>query len=107
MRHEMLTQRALLCYRANTKRGTLSQHFVTHVVPPLASINRMPHYPPLPPPLGGRWGLTFLVNEMPHPGDELPCYSRMGMGVGSPQIFYFYLKSIYNSACVCVCCTSH
>ena len=23
------------CHRANTKRGTLSQHFVTHVVPPL------------------------------------------------------------------------
>ena len=34
MRHEMLTQRALFCHRANTKRGTLSQHFVTHVVPP-------------------------------------------------------------------------
>ena len=37
MRHEMLTQRALFCHRANTKRGTLSQHFVTHVVPPLCS----------------------------------------------------------------------
>ena len=36
MRHEMLTQRALFCHRANTKRGTLSQHFVTHVVPPLS-----------------------------------------------------------------------
>ena len=35
MRHEMLTQRALFCHRANTKRGTLSQHFVTRVVPPL------------------------------------------------------------------------
>ena len=35
MRHEMLTQHALFCHRANTKRGTLSQHFVTHVVPPL------------------------------------------------------------------------
>ena len=23
------------CHRANTKTGTLSQHFVTHVVPPL------------------------------------------------------------------------
>ena len=23
------------CHRANTKSGTLSQHFVTHVVPPL------------------------------------------------------------------------
>ena len=35
MRHEMLTQRALFCHHANTKPGTLSQHFVTHVVPPL------------------------------------------------------------------------
>ena len=35
MRHKMLTQRALFCHRTNTKRGTLSQHFVTHVVPPL------------------------------------------------------------------------
>ena len=35
MRHEMLTQRALFCHPTNTKRGTLSQHFVTHVVPPL------------------------------------------------------------------------
>ena len=35
MRHEMLTQRALFCHRANTKTGTLSQHFVTHVVPTL------------------------------------------------------------------------
>ena len=35
MRHEILTQRALFCHRANTKTGTLSQHFVTHVVPPL------------------------------------------------------------------------
>ena len=34
MRHEMLTQRALFCHRANTITGTLSQHFVTHVVPP-------------------------------------------------------------------------
>ena len=38
MRHEMLTQRALFCHHANTKRGTLSQHFVTHVVPPLGSV---------------------------------------------------------------------
>ena len=35
MRHEMLTQRALFCHHANTKRGTPSQHFVTHFVPPL------------------------------------------------------------------------
>ena len=38
MRHEMLTQRALFCHRTNTKRGTLSQHFVTHVVPPLVAM---------------------------------------------------------------------
>ena len=31
MRHELLTQRALL---SQCKKGTLSQHFVTHVVPP-------------------------------------------------------------------------
>ena len=35
MQHEMLTQRAIFCHCANTKRGTLGQHFVTHVVPPL------------------------------------------------------------------------
>ena len=35
MRHEMLTQRALFCHHVNIKRGTLSQHFMTHVVPPL------------------------------------------------------------------------
>ena len=35
MRHEMLTQRALFYHHANTKTGTLSQHFVPHVVPPL------------------------------------------------------------------------
>ena len=29
MHHKMLTQRALFCHRANTKRGTLSQHFMT------------------------------------------------------------------------------
>ena len=39
MRHEMLTQHALFCHRANTKRGMLSQHFVTHVVPPLGIIH--------------------------------------------------------------------
>ena len=36
MRHEMLTQRAPFCIGAMAKKGTLSQHFVTHVVPPLA-----------------------------------------------------------------------
>ena len=30
MRHEMLTQRALFCHRANTKRGSLSQYFVKY-----------------------------------------------------------------------------
>ena len=35
MRHEMLTQRALFCIDSNTKKGTLSQQFVTHVAPPL------------------------------------------------------------------------
>ena len=38
MRHEMLTQRALFCHHTNTKRGTLSQQFVTHVVPLLGHI---------------------------------------------------------------------
>ena len=36
MRHKMLTQRAPFCIGAMAKKGTLSQHFVTHVVPPLA-----------------------------------------------------------------------
>ena len=35
MRHEMLTQRAWFCIGVMAKKGTLSQHFVTHVVPPL------------------------------------------------------------------------
>ena len=35
MRHEMLTQHAPFCIGAMAKKGTLSQHFVTHVVPPL------------------------------------------------------------------------
>ena len=35
MRHEMLTQRAPFCIGAMAKKGTLSQHFVTYVVPPL------------------------------------------------------------------------
>ena len=33
MLHEMLTQRALFCIDSNTKKGTLSQQFVTHVAP--------------------------------------------------------------------------
>ena len=36
MRHEMLTQRAPFCIGVMAKKGTLSQHFVTHVVPPLS-----------------------------------------------------------------------
>ena len=39
MRHEMLTQRACFCIGAMAKKGTLSQHFVTHVVPPLGIIH--------------------------------------------------------------------
>jgi hypothetical protein len=35
MRHELLTQRALVCIDVMAKRVTLSQHFVTRVVPPL------------------------------------------------------------------------
>jgi hypothetical protein len=35
MCHEMLTQRALFCIDVMAKRVTLSQHFVTCVVPPL------------------------------------------------------------------------
>ena len=37
MRHELLTQCGLFCIGVNAKKGTLSQHFVTHVVPPLVS----------------------------------------------------------------------
>ena len=35
MHHEMLTQRAPFCIDVMAKKGMLSQHFVTHVVPPL------------------------------------------------------------------------
>ena len=35
MRHEMLTQRTRFCIGEMAKKGTLSQHFVTHVVPPV------------------------------------------------------------------------
>ena len=37
MRHELLTQCALFCIGVNAKKGTLSQHFVMHVVPPLGT----------------------------------------------------------------------
>ena len=33
MRHEMLTQRAPFCIGVMAKKGTLSQHFMTRVVP--------------------------------------------------------------------------
>ena len=39
MRHEMLSQRAPFCIGTMAKKGTLSQHFVTLVVPPLESAN--------------------------------------------------------------------
>ena len=38
MRHEMLTQCAPFCIGVMAKKGTLSQHFVTHVVPPLPKV---------------------------------------------------------------------
>ena len=38
MHHEMLIQRAPFCIGAMAKKGTLSQHFVTHVVPPLGRV---------------------------------------------------------------------
>ena len=58
MRHEMLTQRALFCHHANTKPGTLSQHFVTHVVPPLTlnhavALSNSMHAPCMPHPMLG------------------------------------------------------
>ena len=40
MGHELLTQRALYCIGGNAKKGTLSQHFVTHVIPLLAHTPR-------------------------------------------------------------------
>ena len=43
MRHEMLTQRAPFCIGAMAKKDTLSQHFVTHVVPPLESCTNNEH----------------------------------------------------------------
>ena len=41
MRHEMLNQRARFCIGVMAKKGTLSQHFVTHVVPPLSSVTEL------------------------------------------------------------------
>ena len=43
MRHEMLTQRDPFCIGAMAKKGTLSQHFVTRVVPPLNPDALWPH----------------------------------------------------------------
>ena len=33
--HELLTQHALFSIGVDAKKGTLSQHFMTHIVPPL------------------------------------------------------------------------
>ena len=46
MRREMLTQQKR---QADSKKGTLSQHFVTHVVPPLGSTSSRMHNGSLPP----------------------------------------------------------
>ena len=45
MRHEMLTQRAPFCIGAMAKKDTLSQHFVTHVVPPLDTAHGWTSFP--------------------------------------------------------------
>ena len=42
MRYGMLTQRALCCHHANTKRGTLSQHSMT-ACPVLTVHRQWPH----------------------------------------------------------------
>ena len=41
MHHELLTQQALFCIGVDARKGTLSQHFVTHVVPPLKIFTSM------------------------------------------------------------------
>ena len=41
MRHEMLTQHAPFCIGVMAKKGMLSQHFVTHVIPPLDAGNSL------------------------------------------------------------------
>ena len=44
MRHEMLTQHAPFCGTKCcpfTKKGMLSQHFVTHVIPPLSYVHEL------------------------------------------------------------------
>ena len=43
MHHELLAQRALFCIGVDAKKGTLSQHFFMHVVPPLCSLEYTPH----------------------------------------------------------------
>ena len=35
MHHKLLTQRALFCIGVDAKKGTLSQHFMMHVTPPM------------------------------------------------------------------------
>ena len=47
MRHEMLSQRAPFCIGAMAKKGTLSQHFVTHAVPPLHVVRKVFQVNPL------------------------------------------------------------
>ena len=70
MRHEMLTQRARFCIGVMAKKGTLSQHFVTHVVPPLGRTGgrhdliergrtQQPHPLQLTVKLGGRQAWSF------------------------------------------------
>ena len=56
MRHKLLTERALFCIGVNAKKGMLSQHFVTHVVPPLGF--RVSYR--------GR-GTLLLQKKLPHP----------------------------------------
>ena len=66
MRHEMLTQRALFCHHANTKRGTLTQHFVTHVVPPLTLMYEQQSQ---------KVGKQILVSKIV--GNQLGCKHRL------------------------------
>ena len=55
MRPELLTQRALFCIDSNTKKGVMSQHFVTRVIPPLVRISEVSLY---------RYGIVFYQLDM-------------------------------------------
>ena len=44
MHHEMLSQRAPFCIGTMAEKGMLSQHFVTHVVPPLGEGTMEAHH---------------------------------------------------------------